>query len=401
MLDTRLVMRITRRTSGGRGEYEISEATPRGVTPNDLLGRSIILELPNGWRINSGTELTAQGGKRRLRLTSQQATQMQVQRQVAAALMLPEPVRADEAFGVGEPVLQTGRYAIDHILIREAELVGNSTAILTVRAVILRNGSVQAAELQVGDRLQRLSAVWSTADEFPPDIADLVKQHREAVSSGAAISTAVERIVEHLQTSMSERSTDIGIVYSQQTDVLDALEAALDISVDEPLIQPSEVDPEEPDIRMRTVKEWKRWANARGPKSARFRYDVRHAYRATCVVCGDHFPPTSFSAPGVDAAHILPWSDYDLDEVQNGLCLCKLHHWAFDEALILITPESRAYSVALLKDIEDRLLAIDPNFSVETLRRAAGRIPEERLPRNRAHWPRPEFLQSLNSVLPS
>src|SRR5437763_7839951 len=102
-------MRITRRTSGGRGEYEISEQTPQGLTPNDLLGRRTILRMEPGWDIDTGVEVTSQGGKRRLRLLGQVAGEIQVARQVAAAVMLPEPIRADIAMGTGEPVAQRER----------------------------------------------------------------------------------------------------------------------------------------------------------------------------------------------------------------------------------------------------------------------------------------------------
>lgn len=389
-------MRITRRTSGGRGEYEISETTPGGASPNDLIGRSLILEFPNGWRVDAGVRLTTQGGKRRLRLTT---SDMQVQRQMSAALLLPEPIRADEAFGVGEPVVQRGRYAIEHINIEEVRLVGADEAILHVGRLIVRNGSVAAEELNVARRLEHLSSVWAREAEFPPEIARLIRDHRAALQSGAPLSSAVADLVERLQFEMSQRSTDMGIVYSQQTDVMDALQESLEIEAREPVVQPAEVDPEEPELRLRTAKEWKRWANARGPKSARFRSEVRDAYRATCLMCGDRFPPTSFSLPGVDAAHILPWSQYDLDEVHNGLCLCKLHHWAFDEALLVLHHESGKYVTELPTDVEDRLISADPEFSAATLRRAAGVIPAERLPSHHAHWPRPEFLDRLNEVV--
>ena len=56
-------------------------------------------------------------------------------------------------------------------------------------------------------------------------------------------------------------------------------------------------------------------------------------------LCGLHLPRTSVNASaGVDAAHILPWADYDLDHVCNGICLCKHHHWAFDEGLLVFRP---------------------------------------------------------------
>ncbi len=36
----------------------------------------------------------------------------------------------------------------------------------------------------------------------------------------------------------------------------------------------------------------------------------------------------------VDAAHIIPWSVSHNDDPRNGLSLCKLCHWSFDEGLL-------------------------------------------------------------------
>ena len=36
----------------------------------------------------------------------------------------------------------------------------------------------------------------------------------------------------------------------------------------------------------------------------------------------------------VDAAHIIPWSISHNDDPRNGLALCKLCHWSFDEGLL-------------------------------------------------------------------
>lgn len=389
-------MRITRRTSGGRGEYEISEPTVGGVTPNDLVGRTIILELPNGQRLQTGTRLTAQGGKRRLRRTASDPQHMQIPRQLAAALLLPEPIRADEALGAGEPVIQRGRYAFDHIAVDEATLLEDGTAVLRVGTATLRNGSVSASELRIGERLSHLSTLWSAEGEFPPDLRELLRIHRRRVLSGELISKRTEDLVRDIQLLTSERSGDLGIIYSQQTDVLQALERSLTIETSEPIIQPDEVDPDEMEIRLRTVKEWKRWANARGPKTAKFRSEVRGAYRATCLVCGERFPPTHFSSPGVDAAHILPWSQYDLDEITNGLCLCKLHHWAFDEALIRLRHSVDRYFIELPEGIKRQLAASDPDFSVDALARYTGPVDLARLPERPDQWPRPDFIERLN-----
>ena len=49
-------MRITKRSSGGRGKYEISE--PFGpTTPRDLLNHTLVLDLGEGLRIPTGVVL--------------------------------------------------------------------------------------------------------------------------------------------------------------------------------------------------------------------------------------------------------------------------------------------------------------------------------------------------------
>src|SRR5262249_31405495 len=139
--------------------------------------------------------------------------------------------------------------------------------------------------------------------------------------------------------------------------------------------------------------------NARGPASARFKQEVRRAYRATCIICGVHFPPTSYNTtPGIDAAHILPWTDYDLDEVFNGLSLCKTHHWAFDEAIVCIRYDGREYLSEMPNDAETEIISYDPHFSLERLKQDLGPIPVERLPADTQQWPRPDLLEMLVSL---
>jgi putative restriction endonuclease len=50
----------------------------------------------------------------------------------------------------------------------------------------------------------------------------------------------------------------------------------------------------------------------------------------------------------VDAAHIVPWSLTRNDTVQNGMALCRLCHWTFDEGLITI---SGTYAVLVSKQL--------------------------------------------------
>lgn len=64
-----------------------------------------------------------------------------------------------------------------------------------------------------------------------------------------------------------------------------------------------------------------------------FRERVLTAYQNRCAVCG-------MQLRLVDAAHIVPVKHSESnDETSNGLCLCALHHRAFDQGLIAILPD--------------------------------------------------------------
>jgi len=61
---------------------------------------------------------------------------------------------------------------------------------------------------------------------------------------------------------------------------------------------------------------------------------IRSLYDDVCAVCRVH--ATADSASVVEAAHILPFSEFHNDDPRNGLALCKNHHWAFDAGAISI-----------------------------------------------------------------
>jgi 5-methylcytosine-specific restriction endonuclease McrA len=69
-----------------------------------------------------------------------------------------------------------------------------------------------------------------------------------------------------------------------------------------------------------------------------FTENVRDAYDERCAVCGER-RVTPDGSPEVEAAHIYPKSEGGVDEVQNGVALCKLHHWAFDAGWISFTDD--------------------------------------------------------------
>jgi putative restriction endonuclease len=64
-----------------------------------------------------------------------------------------------------------------------------------------------------------------------------------------------------------------------------------------------------------------------------FRRAVTSAYDHRCALCGIRMlTPEGHTA--VDAAHIVPWSISRNDDPRNGMALCRLCHWTFDEGLL-------------------------------------------------------------------
>lgn len=64
-----------------------------------------------------------------------------------------------------------------------------------------------------------------------------------------------------------------------------------------------------------------------------FRKAIVRLYEHRCAICGIRIlTPEGHTV--VEAAHIIPWSKTHNDSPQNGMSLCKLCHWSFDEGLM-------------------------------------------------------------------
>lgn len=75
------------------------------------------------------------------------------------------------------------------------------------------------------------------------------------------------------------------------------------------------------------------------PRSARdqgFRRAVVIAYEHRCGFCGIRMT-TPDGHTVVEAAHIIPWSESQNDDPRNGVALCRLCHWTFDEGLLALS----------------------------------------------------------------
>ncbi|MBI4531777.1 MAG: HNH endonuclease [Candidatus Latescibacteria bacterium] len=69
-----------------------------------------------------------------------------------------------------------------------------------------------------------------------------------------------------------------------------------------------------------------------------FRRAVVIAYDHRCALCGIRLlTPDGHTV--VDAAHIIPWSISHSDDPRNGMALCRLCHWNFDEGLMSVSSQ--------------------------------------------------------------
>ncbi len=80
-----------------------------------------------------------------------------------------------------------------------------------------------------------------------------------------------------------------------------------------------------------------------------FRKAIIKIYEHRCALCGVRMlTPEGHTI--VEAAHIVPWSESHDDRPVNGLALCRICHWSFDEGLmgvgekyeVLISPVARS-----------------------------------------------------------
>ncbi|WP_436345878.1 HNH endonuclease [Natronorubrum sp. FCH18a] len=75
-------------------------------------------------------------------------------------------------------------------------------------------------------------------------------------------------------------------------------------------------------------------------RSSAFAKRVKTAYDFRCAIC-DASRESPAGTVDIEAAHIYPKRDNGSDIVQNGLALCRLHHWAFDAGWLAVSDEYR------------------------------------------------------------
>jgi putative restriction endonuclease len=381
---------IHKRSSHGRGEYELAGAVS-GLSTSDLLDLSLVIDTESSLgTIETGVVVRSQGGKPRLRLTGQNG--IHIQRQIEALLLMPKSTRDETQLVGGQPVVLADRYVLRRVAVVDAQING-SIATLKLGAIDCINDS-GTHQIDFKNRIRDILRLYDNAMEFPIAVSSALSQHKHQVTATHSVGKSTEVLVKEIIRAAEEaaRDSDAALIVGE-----DPVPLLLDLLRSKPTIEIppiSEIDPTDIEIRRRVADRW-RMQKDRGPASAKFRREVRLAYRSTCLFCGLCLPTSeTVRLPGVDAAHIVPWSQFDADMVSNGLCLCKLHHWAFDQYLLAIKHDAFSGYEIVVTQIARVAFASEPSV-IASLQAVSGPINIGRLPDNPADWPRPQFLSQL------
>jgi hypothetical protein len=76
------------------------------------------------------------------------------------------------------------------------------------------------------------------------------------------------------------------------------------------------------------------------PRDDAFRVGVAEIYGFRCAICGLNLRGPDGRAE-VQGAHIYPKALDGKDDLRNGICLCRTHHWAFDVGWFWLTDDCK------------------------------------------------------------
>ncbi len=390
-------MNIALRPSGGRGEYELAGRQGE-LHVHDLLGLAIFIEILPGVSINAYSKCLQKDGKPRIRLTQHSARNAHPSPLITAAMMLPKP-RRDKHETHGANLLLWEQFVVQTVRI---DVIPRADGVLFSPLIVrLENADGGRLDINFAERMSRVVRVWTAAATPAGKLADAVRAHAAAFTSSNSTQAELVGSFTALHAALNRPDSDMLPLLEAHFELgAPSAPSIGDISAevgDEDFGEEVHVDPAE--ARVERVRQW-RLAAVRGGTATAFRHKVREAYDSRCMFSGQRLPRTeATSTAGVDAAHILPWSRYDLDSTKNGICLNKQSHWAFDEGLFRLSFDDaeNVYIVSIPNPV--RLAAKAAQFDIQSFDAIAGVVPRKRLPASEALWPSRQYLADLNAFL--
>jgi hypothetical protein len=384
-------VRIALRTSGGRGEYEIAGSQGEYAVA-DVLNRQIFLELFPGEPVATQNWVTRIQGKPRIRLRATAARHLYLT--LADALLMPKPKRELGATPAGPLQLTENNYSVSSIQFHIVDLASDRLTIQPTN-LILENSEGNRARIDVLERLRIVVDLWSAASRRAGELAASLSEHRDRLR--AMDLAGLRAVANTIRTRLDSNDPLREIL--REFSLLDQYTYWMGVHRND--LAQFEVENESTTVAeagYQRICQWRLQA-ARGSQATKFARDVKEAYRNRCLFSGNFLPRSELiPAPGVDAAHILPWAEHGINDVRNGICLDKLCHWAFDVgALVLDFTEEEGFRLRLSQHARraHELGRLDVGY----LGSLEGRIPIERLPTDRRLWPAPEYVQRYNQAL--
>ncbi len=377
-------MHIGFRTSGGgRGEFElVGDHGP--LRAADLAGWTLKWDLPGIGVCETGIWVDpGESGKPRLR-SKVPNERPQVGRQIAAILLLPRPVRERRSLASTFPVLRDRKYFLSKIGFKsDSEFDEDSKVLVAKPAYVVVENQDTSDTIVFDSRWKRVQKIHDSymVNQDHVELLSILQEHQDSCDA-RDISRRIVLCSQELNRFLEE-----------QGDVIPIIEEIFHITPGDPsILGLEEIEEDDIPMRVKSTSEM-RQVRARSSSARNFSLAVRNAWRHTCAFCGLKLPGrTGEFDSGVDAAHILPWSKYDLDKVHNGICLCKIHHWAFDQAVLTLRCVGDEYFV----ESSPRMESFDSSTQSE-LQKTVGPIPENRLPLNVDNRPSSQYINILNT----
>ncbi len=390
-------MRIALRTSGGRGEYEVA-GTHESIRIHNVFSRQIVLELLPGVRLPTNNFVRHTQGKPRIRLFDPH-TDSHIYLILAAILLLPKPKREIGVTPGGKLQIYKDNFSVMSIPFDVVEL--NATElVVSPTQMILSNSTLDSVRLDIIERLRIVMACWEAASKQNSTLSSLIIRHKNAFSAH----NVREIIIAAESIRLTNIEPDDPLRHITKDLALPNLDELMWLGIhatetEEAIALGEENLGELKEAARNRIKVWQQVAS-RGAAGAKFRIDVRQAYNDTCLFTGMRLPkiPATGSS-GVDAAHILPWAEYDLNSISNGLCLSKLCHWAFDAGILLLNYDfktSRYGITASTAALEAESVGL---LELGELKDIQGVVSTSLLPKDSSNWPNPSFLKVYNEAL--
>lgn len=305
-------MRIALRPSGGRGDYELA-GSYNGLHASDLLEKDFFYQVTPSLVLQGKAKAHRLNGKPRIRPENDGQHPYVL---MYSILLLPPPRRElIKTTSTDFIALANQSYIIAGI---DVDVVGSDTAkVVFAPTNIWTKNQVGVLKIDFAERMSIISSLWFAATFYKSELSTLLLKHQAAVTSSDHLAT--HRVAKEIYKRFKADFNIIPLILQEfnlkpENDYAGVSANTTGYETEENYSSPNESKHE-------LLKKWRKQAD-RGLGAREFSLAVREAYDYRCLFSGERFPKLEMlDSAGVDGAHILPWSTYQLNAVTMD-CVC-------------------------------------------------------------------------------